>query len=410
MSLKNEISTLNNFTQIRNDILNNCLLTGREKGVLSYLISKPTGWDFSCIRIANDFSEGVRSIKSSLKILEQEQWLIRRKLRTGRMVYTIKYGNIKLFKHEPCVLEPHKAPTAHISKTDLKKERIKDITLEQVPSAPPVKYKKIDKKIAKLHYNEVKAAHPRSTSKFNKDEWANSVRLLREVNNYTSGEIAATLEFARLDNFWKDKCHSIPALRGRSRNGLIKFENIFSDYKGAKFTKNEASYDAIAFSSKALWPDNESQHHRCVKICDGITSVLKDSFKDENKKNKLIDLVDTIEHMTSYGQINLWRSYREGKPVLFSQGDIQCRPEEAYPNFIKKAKGDFVGFKDITLDTALFAEFEDFVCSRRMHVNSTDAKDELLGKKFPSHKKRIHAWKKYLKEMDQTSDNYYFTR
>lgn len=414
MSLNNEISTLDNFTQIRNDILNNCLLTGREKGVLSYLISKPTGWDFSCTRISNDFGDGVCSIKSSIKALEQEKWLIREKLSTGRMVYTIKYGNIQLFSYEEAnVRHPHSAASAPLSNKEDKKDLIKDKASKEAPSkqaskAPAKKYSKKDRKIAKLHYKEVLAANPKTTIKFNKDDWSNAVRLLREAQGYNHKEISDALEFARQSTFWATNAQSIPALRGRSKNGLLKFENLFADFKADTFVGVGPAEGKNEFDPRDQWEDS-----RRVQICNNITSCLKDKFYDDDKIDKLVELVDTIDHMTETFT-TVWRSHREGLPLRFSRGSLHnsaaVKDWDAYPNFFNKKEGreGFIGFKDLQLGSEMFNKFEDWVC-KHMRIGPVPAMEDLMGTTYPDSKSLRKAWKQYLKGLNVKSDTYYFT-
>lgn len=298
------------------------------------------------------------------------------------------------------------------NKTSNRIKEEKDNPLEQVPKSPPVKYSKQDEEIATLHYNEVLSSFPKTVTVFDKDKWSNAVRLLREVQKYTYEEISGMLAWSRSNTFWSKVGQSLPALRMVKNDKPMKVGSLYDQYIESldKDNTNNPAQSKEVFLPEAEWGDDTPKDRRSIKICNGITSCLKDVFKDEGKIVRLVNLVETIEHMTSYGYINIWRSYREGKPVLFSRGDIQSKPEDAYPNFFKKIKGDFVGFKDITLDTALFNEFEDFVCSRRMYINHNDAKDLLMNKKFSNHDKRLKAWKKYLKKLDKNSDNYYFTR
>ena len=69
-----------NFTQVSNVILNDKCLSAKAKGVYCYLFSKPDNWDFSSERIANEFSDGEKSIRSALKELEDAGYLERQKL------------------------------------------------------------------------------------------------------------------------------------------------------------------------------------------------------------------------------------------------------------------------------------------------------------------------------------------
>ena len=69
----------NRYGVTPNEILNNKNLSFKAKGLFAYIQSKPDGWDFSAARIANDSNDGVDSVTSGLKELEENGYLIRRK-------------------------------------------------------------------------------------------------------------------------------------------------------------------------------------------------------------------------------------------------------------------------------------------------------------------------------------------
>ena len=64
------------------------------------------------------------------------------------------------------------------------------------------------------------------TMKRNREASANAIRLMREVDGLTEAQIRETLEFIRGDQFWRQQALSPVALRGRSKNGLKKLENV----------------------------------------------------------------------------------------------------------------------------------------------------------------------------------------
>lgn len=434
MSFTNNINIDKKFTQLDNNIINNMKMSWREKGLLSYLISKPSGWEFSADRIANDGVDGVRSVRSSLKILIKTGWLTRKKLVTGKINYILDYGDFALFDYESQdlsktkskVLQAHSAESAGISNKDKNKylnnkvsketplekdsEGTEQDDLNPAKKKIKLKYTKKDKKIAKLHYKEVLAANPRTTIKFDKDKWADAVRKLREIDKYTSGEIHAALEFARQDNFWEKNSQSIPALRNRSsRNNKLKFENLFKAYEDSKQIPASVQTKKEEFDPVSQWGDDT----RCIKICDNLTSCLKDSFTDEKKISELVNLVELIDHMTA-SETTMWRSHREGSPVLFSRGSMyntaNVRDEDAYPTFfndVEKMKG-YVGFKSLKLGSEVFSKFEDWVC-KNMPVTNWDAKATLMNKSCSSSAELKENWDIYIENLSEGSDNHYFT-
>lgn len=80
--------TQGNFTIVQNEILNSTLLSFEEKGLYTYLISKPDGWNFSSSGIQTDSKEKLGSIKRMLKSLENTGLLIRHKVKNSSGQFT----------------------------------------------------------------------------------------------------------------------------------------------------------------------------------------------------------------------------------------------------------------------------------------------------------------------------------
>jgi len=79
------------FTQVANVVLNNKKLSLKAKGLFAYIYSKPSGWNFSADRIAEQSEDGVSSVLAGLYELEVEGYLIRNKLASGRTEYLLSY-------------------------------------------------------------------------------------------------------------------------------------------------------------------------------------------------------------------------------------------------------------------------------------------------------------------------------
>jgi predicted DNA-binding transcriptional regulator len=79
------------FTQVANHVLQNPNLSAKAKGLYAYLFSKPQGWDFAVSRIAKEFSDGERSIRSGLQELESHNLLKRKKTPTGQVDYILTF-------------------------------------------------------------------------------------------------------------------------------------------------------------------------------------------------------------------------------------------------------------------------------------------------------------------------------
>lgn len=72
-----KLTVKNNYGVTPNRVLNDPNLTMKAKGLFGFIQSKPGGWDFSAERIAKQTRDGVKSIYSGLKELEDAGYLKR---------------------------------------------------------------------------------------------------------------------------------------------------------------------------------------------------------------------------------------------------------------------------------------------------------------------------------------------
>jgi hypothetical protein len=86
-----KIRIQNRFGVVPNALLNQPTISLKAKGLYAYIQSKPDGWEFSSERIANDHSDGRDGIRSALKELEQNGYLIREKVRTQSGKFEMNY-------------------------------------------------------------------------------------------------------------------------------------------------------------------------------------------------------------------------------------------------------------------------------------------------------------------------------
>lgn len=86
-----------NFTQIANEVLNDDELSAKAKGLFSYMYSKPDDWDFHVDRIAEDMDDGRRAVMTGLQELEDAGYLIRKKQKSGRILYYLRWDK----NHDP---------------------------------------------------------------------------------------------------------------------------------------------------------------------------------------------------------------------------------------------------------------------------------------------------------------------
>lgn len=83
-----------NFTQVANYVLYDDKLSLKAKGLYAYLFSKPEGWEFSSYRIAEEVKDESRSIQTTLRELEQEGYLERKRRGDGKVDYLIRHKTL----------------------------------------------------------------------------------------------------------------------------------------------------------------------------------------------------------------------------------------------------------------------------------------------------------------------------
>ncbi|QKY79987.1 helix-turn-helix DNA binding domain protein [Gordonia phage Clawz] len=69
------------FTIIDNSLLNDKAMSFRARGVLAYLLSKPTGWKVSAERLSSEAKEGRDAMRTALNEIEAAGYLVRRRWR-----------------------------------------------------------------------------------------------------------------------------------------------------------------------------------------------------------------------------------------------------------------------------------------------------------------------------------------
>lgn len=79
------------YTQIKNSVLLDKNLSLKAKGLFAYLYSKPEGWNFSHERMVYELQEGRDAILTGLSELEKFGYLVRKKQKSGRMSYFMRF-------------------------------------------------------------------------------------------------------------------------------------------------------------------------------------------------------------------------------------------------------------------------------------------------------------------------------
>lgn len=129
--------TTRNFTIIKNEIVNNKALTMEAMGLLTFMLSKPNGWEFRQDHLCNHFNVGRDRMRSVMKTLSDAGYVRREKENdpvTGYIKTTTIVSDDPVFDREadkpevgepksenPSVGEPTPIVITDCSKTDLSK-------------------------------------------------------------------------------------------------------------------------------------------------------------------------------------------------------------------------------------------------------------------------------------------------
>jgi len=89
------------FTQVPNNLLYNPEISFKAKGIWAYMSAKPYGWHFSADRIAEETKEERKAILAGLKELSGAGYITAKKLKDGRVEYTLHWEVVRTSVSEP---------------------------------------------------------------------------------------------------------------------------------------------------------------------------------------------------------------------------------------------------------------------------------------------------------------------
>lgn len=115
-----KIKIKNRYWVIPNNLLNNCNISFKAKGLYAYIQSKSDDWDFSSERIKNDTKDGRDSIRAWLIELEEFWYLLRNKNRTEKWTWEIEYELQEVGYHDgkPVTVTTTENPTTENPTTE----------------------------------------------------------------------------------------------------------------------------------------------------------------------------------------------------------------------------------------------------------------------------------------------------
>ena len=167
--------------------------------------------------ISKEVGRGIQVVRTTLDWLELTHQITRSKTHAGTLITILDYD--KFQSSEDDVDTPNNTPTN---------------TQPTHGQHYNEEYNKNEKKIYTPHfydeeiYNKWKdwAVTQSTTVKPNLKNWCETFRKLREIDKISFEQITSLLEFIKTDKFWSRNAISPVSLRDRSKNGLLKWENV----------------------------------------------------------------------------------------------------------------------------------------------------------------------------------------
>jgi hypothetical protein len=134
----------NRYGTIPNDLLNSVDISFKAKGLYAYIQSKPDNWEFSAERIAKQVKEGLPSVVSALKELENFGYLVRNRYQNNKGFWVVDYllyeipNEEILYTGNPTKENPTIGKPSNISNQDFSKQEDNNYTIkkERVVSEP----------------------------------------------------------------------------------------------------------------------------------------------------------------------------------------------------------------------------------------------------------------------------------
>ena len=203
------------FAQIKNEVLNDEELSLKAKGLFAYIYSKPNDWDFSAERITLDSKDEIKAVRSAIKELEDNEYLTRKRLATGRVTYFIHYDK-KPQCQKAIVPKSHSAKIGTVSNKDLKQTKIKKVTKNYIQEdifLTEILYKNVDQNYPEL-------ADKRTELKKEKDY--EEMNRLRRLDKWNTDQIKLIINWSQNDSFWKMNIRSVKKLRKQFNNLVVR--------------------------------------------------------------------------------------------------------------------------------------------------------------------------------------------
>lgn len=293
----------NKFGQTPLELLNKSDVSLKAKGLFAYLQAKPEGWNFSMEAMSNQLLEGIKSIRSGLKELENAGYLIRDNKQNNSGIWETDYY-LYIEPVEPKPLSKRNQPYSHhghaddghthdadtakglyIDKKNLdKKNRKKEIDIKKINKKENLE---LLKKINLIALNEFRAEILSSSitkEKFEKNKrWANFSEFSVEQAKIDINRVLDKVEdwIDRLTDH--KKLSAKPKIASRFKQFAIG-ENI-GWRQPSQFNIKKNNYNAV--SNASLYQDDNTPQLFVFQLSEENLdlSVLKNKIKKYEELN-----------------------------------------------------------------------------------------------------------------------------
>ena len=213
------------WTATPNAIINSKRLTAKAKGLWTYLASKPTGWQFSSERIADDFADGRDSIRAGLRELEKVGLLKRTTTNDESGKFENRYeirsrtddgktGAGKTDDGKPDAGKPGDLIIKNNKKRNSNKEIINNLMSAPAKPAPTRQLPKEAYQLAeRLHKWILKNKPDRKIQDGWQKRWAEDIDKMHRIDGRDWRRIAGAIDWSQRDTFWHQNILSGANLR-----------------------------------------------------------------------------------------------------------------------------------------------------------------------------------------------------
>ncbi len=264
--------TDDNFTTIRNDILQDENLSWKAKGIFVYLWSQKDDWQYYSKEVAKHSSDGLKSLRSGLKELQNAGYLKISQLR--------EKGEFKNQRWDlspvPVLFSPDNpkgnavegsAVNGHLTSTNSNKYLSKEPSSHKSKTydedSPYLILAKFLNK--KIHENNPKAKQP------NLQKWADDMRKIVELDKRDKHDVSLVIAWCQKDDFWSTNILSPSKLRKQFDRLYMKMQK--------EATKPNSSEQPLTGEAKQAAEEAKA-------IAEGLAQKKENSAKERNGTNE----------------------------------------------------------------------------------------------------------------------------